>query len=183
VVDTARTCCLGPIDSVTGTCCGADSRFIDGRGRCCLTGNVDACGICGGTGVAVDAKGVCCATALDTSGLCCTASIDDCGVCSGVNSCFVSVTVNDLPRSGGFNFSKTAVASAFGVPVSSVGAVQLGVTSASSGSSRRLSETVRDLPVCVVLDKNGSVLCLIGWSCVAVSLLLVSELPVSDPTT
>lgn len=140
LVDVAHTCCGGPIDSVTGVCCGSDSRFIDGNGRCCAAGNVDVCGVCGGSGVAVDAKGVCCTTALDTSGLCCPTSVDDCGTCGGVNACSVSITVPNLPRSGGFNVSKASIASAFGIPVSSVAGVQLGVTSTVAGA-RRLTDT------------------------------------------
>lgn len=116
VVDAAFQCCPGPIDAVTGRCC-TTGEVSDAMGRCCR-GALDACGVCNGTGVAVDAgtvscyhaeyyqylpfvdccvccaDGVCCETPLAPSGLCCgSAGIDSCGVCGGVNECAVNVSV------------------------------------------------------------------------------------------
>lgn len=54
---------------------------------------MDACGICGGNGVAVDVRGECCATPLAPSGLCCSGGLDSCGVCGGANACGATVTV------------------------------------------------------------------------------------------
>lgn len=57
---------------------------MDGFGRCCPSGAVDACGVCGGSGRFVDSTGVCCATTRDESGVCCeSGQLDECFVCDG----------------------------------------------------------------------------------------------------
>jgi hypothetical protein len=62
VVDVHGQCCMGYIDMYTGTCCDVN---LDRRGECCAApGRVVACGVCGGSGVAVDAIGVCCTSVL-----------------------------------------------------------------------------------------------------------------------
>jgi hypothetical protein len=53
--------------------------------RCCNK-TLDACGVCGGNGVAVDVQGRCCSKPLSSSGTCCD-YVDDCGVCDGISSC------------------------------------------------------------------------------------------------
>ncbi len=60
---------------------------LDIFGQCCNQ-PLDACGICGGNGVALDVQGRCCTTPLSVAGLCCDV-VDDCGVCNGVNACKV----------------------------------------------------------------------------------------------
>jgi hypothetical protein len=88
VVDVSGACCVGPIDVVSGLCCGVNAT-VTASGRCC-EGVVDGCGVCGGDGVAVDVNGRCCRTALSPSGLCCgsgSGGSDSCGVCSGLNAC------------------------------------------------------------------------------------------------
>lgn len=68
---------------------------MDWAGRCCTQGPVDACGVCGGTGVAVDVLGRCCLSALLPSGLCCEdGEPDSCGVCGGLNTCSAQVQVS-----------------------------------------------------------------------------------------
>lgn len=96
VVDTNGVCCAGPIDRVTGACCGVNDS-VSAAGRCCA-GVLDACGVCGGNGIAVDVTGQCCASPLSPAGLCCgAAGTDSCGVCSGLNECpaVVSVQISD----------------------------------------------------------------------------------------
>ena len=84
IIDAVGACCTGFVDSRTGVCC---PRGVDRFGFCCASGVVDACGVCDGHGVAMDAQGVCCPTALPPSGLCCSAGLDSCGVCGGENVC------------------------------------------------------------------------------------------------
>lgn len=60
---------------------------LDSKGICCDGGIVDACGVCNGTGKAIDALGACCTGTLDAQGVCCTSIIDECGVCNGKNAC------------------------------------------------------------------------------------------------
>jgi hypothetical protein len=96
VVDTNGICCVGPIDRVTGLCCGAN-HTVSASGRCCA-GVLDACGVCGGSGIAVDVTGQCCASPLSPAGRCCgPAGADSCGVCGGLNECaaVVSVQISD----------------------------------------------------------------------------------------
>jgi hypothetical protein len=78
VVDSNGACCRGAIDARTGACCRGDDAVLDTDGRCCVAA-VDACGVCGGTAVAVDVRGVCCASALPPSGQCCSHTVDECG--------------------------------------------------------------------------------------------------------
>lgn len=86
VIDMDGHCCAGFVDTVTGKCC-QGSQEVDAEGRCCAS-RVDACGVCGGSGVAVDVQGTCCSTALPPSGVCCVgATLDSCGVCGGLNQC------------------------------------------------------------------------------------------------
>jgi hypothetical protein len=87
IIDASGTCTMGFIDTVTGLSC-REGEDVDWAGRCCTTGPVDACGVCGGTGVAVDVLGRCCLSALLPSGLCCEdGEPDSCGVCGGLNTC------------------------------------------------------------------------------------------------
>ena len=63
-------------------------RSLDKEGRCCSTGAVDVCGVCGGTAVAIDSLGTCCSLPLPPSGICCSiGTLDSCGVCGGENTC------------------------------------------------------------------------------------------------
>lgn len=55
---------------------------MDKVGACCDS-QLDACGICNGTAVYVDAQNSCCAGALDAAGRCCLGVVDECGVCNG----------------------------------------------------------------------------------------------------
>ena len=83
---------------------------VDGAGRCCAAGVLDACKACGGNGTATDVTGRCCASLpLDGGGRCCDAMagagggggggaamapVDACGVCNGDgSSCRKVVTV------------------------------------------------------------------------------------------
>ncbi len=68
---------------------------LDRAGQCCSQG-LDACGVCGGTGLTIDFTGTCCNGALDASGLCCASPhvVDDFGVCAGNSS--TGVIVLDL---------------------------------------------------------------------------------------
>lgn len=81
--DAAGGCCRGLLDSA-GSCCVAPG-VLGRNGACCPGGIVDACGVCGGSGEKVDAKGSCCAAvALDAEGMCCSlGEVDACGVCGG----------------------------------------------------------------------------------------------------
>ncbi|KAF8062687.1 Papln [Scenedesmus sp. PABB004] len=65
----------------------AAGAALDFKGACCDAGAVDACGVCNGTGRAIDALGACCSGTLDAQGVCCGGAIDECGVCDGANSC------------------------------------------------------------------------------------------------
>lgn len=67
---------------------GRHCRSLDKEGRCCSTGAVDVCGVCGGTAVAIDSLGTCCSLPLPPSGICCAiGTLDSCGVCGGENTC------------------------------------------------------------------------------------------------
>jgi hypothetical protein len=86
--------------NATGHCCGAGFTTIDVVGRCCASdAHVDACGVCGGDGVAVDVLRMCCKSTLPASGICCvdgagqSLAVDDCGVCGGMNACDATVTL------------------------------------------------------------------------------------------
>lgn len=66
---------------------------LDANGECCA-GTVDACGVCGGPSLFIDAAGICCPHApLPSSGLCCASRVDSCGVCGGLDACGGSVSV------------------------------------------------------------------------------------------
>ncbi len=93
VVDLQGVCCRGFMDAISGACC---ASAIDINGVCCNhPRGVDACGVCGGSGVAVDITGTCCSSALPPSRLCCKApaEVDSCGVCGGVNMCEAQVSI------------------------------------------------------------------------------------------
>ena len=49
-------------------CCPKATHLLTAPGVCCPRDKVDACGVCEGTGKTVDAKGRCCAGALDHYG-------------------------------------------------------------------------------------------------------------------
>jgi len=92
VEDSAGECCESRVlDSEFQLCChGVDGSFpaLDNAGQCCPSGNIDACGVCDGPALVVDATGTCCNSVLDASGLCCeSGAVDICGVCDGTNSC------------------------------------------------------------------------------------------------
>lgn len=44
--------------------------MIDGHGECCTGGAVDACGVCGGSALLVDASYFCCNSGVLDSGKC-----------------------------------------------------------------------------------------------------------------
>jgi hypothetical protein len=67
--------------------------LIDSKGTCCEAGIVDACGVCNGTGKAMDMYAQCCSGALDAKGACCMGVIDECGVCNGTNACDVKAEI------------------------------------------------------------------------------------------
>ena len=98
--DKEGTCCADGrgIDVVTGRCC---NGVLSRSGRCCEV-SVDACGVCGGDGIAVDARGVCCASHLAPDGLCHESlhnDLDDCGVYTGDNACQADVYFTILRNS------------------------------------------------------------------------------------
>ena len=68
---------------------------------CAASQRVDACGVCGGDGVAVDVVGTCCLSPLPPSGVCCPTGTapDSCGVCGGNNECGAVVTAYLTPAS------------------------------------------------------------------------------------
>ncbi|KXZ46510.1 hypothetical protein GPECTOR_43g947 [Gonium pectorale] len=101
ILDRAGACCASGLLATDGNCCGADvggtaptvpassaathsTRWaLDGEGRCCSQ-QLDACGVCGGSAVALDVQGFCCRTLLDQYGRCCRSGrLDECGVCDG----------------------------------------------------------------------------------------------------
>ena len=49
--------CVTLFPTVTGVCCPPGS-INDASGACCAAGVLDACGVCNGTGVAVDIRGI-----------------------------------------------------------------------------------------------------------------------------
>mmetsp|Transcript_40426 Transcript_40426/g.114473 ORF Transcript_40426/g.114473 Transcript_40426/m.114473 type:complete len:1081 (+) Transcript_40426:226-3468(+) len=89
VLDHSNECCSSGVLDFEGFCCpsGLDGSpaKTDRDGRCCAAGTKpDACGVCGGTAVTVDARGVCCDGPLDAGGYCCSSNnLDACGVCNG----------------------------------------------------------------------------------------------------
>ena len=122
VVDVTGACCAGYTDADTGRCCAAGSR-LDHAGRCCAS-HVDACGVCGGAGVAVDVEGECCDAPLGADGSCCFNGIDDCGVCGGNNMCAATATLTVATPSVNTTAIVAAFAAGLGVP-DSVEHVQL----------------------------------------------------------
>jgi hypothetical protein len=78
-------CADGEVQDQTGACCaGVRDRY----GGCCSRPlALDACGVCEGSAVAVDAGGACCAGVLDGGGWCCSSKkLDACGVCEGTGT-------------------------------------------------------------------------------------------------
>jgi hypothetical protein len=63
VRDADGACCASGVVDAEGACCVASSLtrapVLDVAGACCGEG-LDACGVCGGSGVAVDVLGKCC---------------------------------------------------------------------------------------------------------------------------
>jgi hypothetical protein len=56
-------CCESGATNWKGECCHAASNVrpvVDKGGECCAAGRLDACGVCNGDGIAVDAMGHCC---------------------------------------------------------------------------------------------------------------------------
>jgi hypothetical protein len=133
VVDLHGACCRGFMDAISGSCC---VNATDSSGVCCNhPRGVDACGVCGGSGVAVDIAGTCCSSALPPSGLCCQppAEVDSCGVCGGMSKCAAQVSIvvqqvgypNSTASAATSSTAVGMVASAAGVPSSGLGAVTL----------------------------------------------------------
>jgi hypothetical protein len=95
--DDRGECCPGVVDA-DGKCCHTQLGVarLDRDGVCCASGAVDACGSCGGDGVAVDITGKCCAGSLDAGGFCCESGVfDACGACDGTGeSCPVWVEMS-----------------------------------------------------------------------------------------
>jgi hypothetical protein len=95
--DDRGECCPGVVDA-DGKCCHTQLGVarLDRDGACCASGAVDACGSCGGDGVAVDITGKCCAGSLDAGGFCCESGVfDACGACDGTGeSCPVWVEMS-----------------------------------------------------------------------------------------
>jgi hypothetical protein len=113
VVDVNHGCCNNVIDVVDGSCCGLRA-VLDGRGRCCESGVVDACGVCDGVGVSVDVLGVCCGSVLPPSGVCCASGvIDSCGVCDGTDACKSHVSTEVSTSAGKLELSVLACLNAF----------------------------------------------------------------------
>jgi hypothetical protein len=101
---------------------------LDSKGICCDGGLVDACGVCNGTGKAIDALGACCAGTLDAQGVCCTSTIDECGVCNGKNACDLradlvatlpSATLYLIPNSNANRRLRAAIQDAVAVSIAS----------------------------------------------------------------
>ncbi|GMH43548.1 hypothetical protein BSKO_11470 [Bryopsis sp. KO-2023] len=92
VVDDAGKCCASGVVGMDGRCCD-DGQVLDGDGYCCA-GALDACGVCGGAAIQVDALGECCDGQVDASGICCMGLVDECGVCDGSGmSCETSLRI------------------------------------------------------------------------------------------
>ncbi|PNH11434.1 A disintegrin and metalloproteinase with thrombospondin motifs 7 [Tetrabaena socialis] len=117
VLDRRGLCCGTGLLSTNGTCCSAAADApastvlsLDASGGCCAR-PVDACGVCGGSGVAVDVQGLCCATRLDQHGLCCASGLtDECGVCDGDGtSCALRLQLRVQLRPGAANAPGAAV--------------------------------------------------------------------------
>ncbi|CAG9465697.1 unnamed protein product [Pedinophyceae sp. YPF-701] len=84
----SMTCCQSGVFTTAGTCCPGPSAAVDFAGTCCQTGDLDACGVCFGSGRSVDSLGTCCTGKHeDRDGRCCPGELelDDCGVCAGQN--------------------------------------------------------------------------------------------------
>lgn len=99
---------------------------LDSKGACC-DGIVDACGVCNGTGKAIDALGACCTGTLDAQGVCCSSTIDECGVCNGTSACDLkaemiaalpSATLYLIPNSNANRRLRAAVQDAMAVALS-----------------------------------------------------------------
>ncbi|GMH43502.1 hypothetical protein BSKO_11424 [Bryopsis sp. KO-2023] len=92
VVDDAGKCCASGVVGKDGRCCDG-GQVLDGDGYCCA-GALDACGVCGGAAIQVDALGECCDGQVDASGICCMGLVDECGVCDGAGmSCDTSLRI------------------------------------------------------------------------------------------
>lgn len=68
VLTPEKTCCASGVVDAEGACCeggvGGVVPTVDYEGACCAAGSVDACGVCGGSGTAVDVHGECCEVRL-----------------------------------------------------------------------------------------------------------------------
>ncbi|GMH34417.1 hypothetical protein BSKO_02251 [Bryopsis sp. KO-2023] len=84
VVDDAGKCCESGLVGNGGRCCDA-GQVLDKDGHCCAEA-LDACGVCGGSAIRVDALGDCCDGQVDASGICCLGLVDECGVCEGAGT-------------------------------------------------------------------------------------------------
>ena len=60
LTDRYNNCCESKVINKRGECCTEGTPSIDWNGECCPAGFVDECGICGGSGFAVDFEGTCC---------------------------------------------------------------------------------------------------------------------------
>jgi hypothetical protein len=96
-------CCLHTIPGHNSALSSCKGTALDAKGACCDFGRVDACGVCNGTGTAVDAYNSCCTGALDAAGLCCPRGtpLDECGVCNGTSACPVRLQLlGHAPQAG-----------------------------------------------------------------------------------
>ena len=84
-----------------GTCCSGENAVLDKNGKCCNSGELNACGECQAAGIP-DIKGDCCVSnKLDAQGVCCLSGVVDiCGVCDGNGlSCGIEIEVEmDTPN-------------------------------------------------------------------------------------
>ena len=103
-LETARLVCQTPFSheafvapvlcsTATGECC-PSGAISDASGACCSAGVLDACGVCNGTGIAMDIRGKCCGSPLPPSGVCCDDGLDSCGVCGGLSACTAAVRIS-----------------------------------------------------------------------------------------
>lgn len=79
-LDSSGACCQDERAlAINGECC-SGYESLDSESQCCATGELDACGECGGDGLFVDSLGACCPVpTADANGACCFYDVDDCG--------------------------------------------------------------------------------------------------------
>lgn len=97
--DKNGVCCTTVLNA-QDTCCASASAVLDFQGTCCESGVLDACMVCDGPAVSVDARGVCCAGEQDAGGVCCDGTVDGCGVCDGQDACQQTVEMSVAAPAG-----------------------------------------------------------------------------------